>query len=48
MFNNENDLRKVALSLTHYVYRNTKLEDYHSEDVIMDKAFYKNLPNCVR
>lgn len=47
MFNNENDLRKVALSLTHYVYRNTKLEDYHLEDVIMDKAFYKKIYRIV-
>jgi len=43
MFNTDDELRKVALSLTHYVYRNTKLEDYHADCVTMDGIFYKKI-----
>lgn len=32
--------RKLALCYTHIAYRNTALEDYHSQNVIMDDDFY--------
>lgn len=35
--------RKLARAITHYVYRNTKIEDYHSENVVMDLNFYKKV-----
>lgn len=47
MFNTDEELRKVALSITHYVYRNTKLEDYHSKGVIMNNDFYKLIYSIV-
>ena len=43
MNTNENFLRKLALSITHYAYRNTELEDYHSENVVMDMDFYQTI-----
>lgn len=47
MFNDEKGMRLMALSLTHYVYRNTAIEDYHSEGVTMDMEFYKKIYNIV-
>lgn len=43
MYDTDEELRKVARSVTHYAYRNTKLEDYHSDGVKMDGAFYKKI-----
>ncbi len=43
MFDTEEGKRKVALSLTHYIYRNTRLEDYHSAGVEMDGGLYKKI-----
>lgn len=43
MYGTDEELRKVARSVTHYAYRNTKLEDYHSDGVKMDGAFYKKI-----
>lgn len=47
MFNSKQDERKMALAITHYAYRNTALEDYHADDVKMDKAFYKKIYKIV-
>lgn len=38
----------MALSITHYVYRNTRLEDFHAECVQMDRNFYRIIYNTVR
>lgn len=48
MYNDENGRRKMALSITHYVYRNTKLEDYHAETVKMDQNFYRKIYSIVK
>jgi len=47
MIRDEEFFRKLALSITHFVYRNTELEDYHSECVTMDMDFYKLMYNIV-
>lgn len=47
MYNDDIGRRKVAISITHYAYRNTKLEDYHSDGVKMDKNFYRTIYNVV-
>ena len=47
MFNTEEEKRKLALSITLYAYRNTKLEDYHSENVRMNAEFYKKIYGIV-
>lgn len=43
MFNKEDEKRIMARSITHYVYRNTVLEDYHSKCVKMNMKFYKKM-----
>lgn len=48
MFNDDKGRRSIALSITHYAYRNTKLEDYHSDCVKMDKKLYHIVYNIVR
>ena len=40
MYNTDEELRKVACSLTHYIYRNTAVEDYHSDNVKMGERVY--------
>lgn len=40
MFNSEQGKRKMALVISHYAYRNTALEDYHSKSIMMDMLFY--------
>lgn len=47
MYNSKQDETKMALAITHYAYRNTVLEDYHSVCVKMDKALYKRIYNTV-
>ena len=47
MFNSSDDLKKVARSLTHYVYRNTKLENYHVENAEMNDDVYKTMYKTV-
>lgn len=48
MYNDEKGRRIMALSITHYVYRNTRLEDFHAECVQMDRNFYRIIYNTVR
>lgn len=48
MYNDDKGRRAMALSITHYVYRNTRLENFHSECVYMDKNFYRLIYNTVR
>ncbi len=48
MYNDEKGRRAMALSITHYVYRNTRLEDFHSESVRMDRYFYRIIYSTVR
>lgn len=48
MYNDDKGRRAMALSITHYVYRNTRLEDFHAECVHMDKNFYRMIYNTVR
>lgn len=48
MYNDDTGRRIMARSITHYAYRNTKLEDYHAENVKMDKVFYRTIYNLVR
>ena len=47
MFSKEDEKRIMARSITHYVYRNTVLEDYHSKCVKMDMKFYKKIYKVV-
>lgn len=47
MFDNEQGKRKMALGISHYAYRNTVLEDYHSECIKMDMSFYKKIYRIV-
>ena len=47
MFNSCDDLKKVARSLTHYVYRNTKLENYHVANAEMNDDLYKAIYKTV-
>ncbi len=47
MFDTDEQIRKVARSLTHYIYRNTALENYHSDGVKMDGGFYKKIYGIV-
>lgn len=35
-------LQKLAIGLTHVIYRNTAIEDMHSAGAQMDKAFYED------
>ena len=35
-----NRLQRLAIGLTHYIYRNTKIEDYHADMVNMDNRLY--------
>lgn len=48
MFNDDKGRRDIALSITLYAYRNTKLEGYHVEKAVMDKEFYRAIYNVVR
>lgn len=48
MYNDEKGRRAMALSITHYAYRNTRLEDFHAECVRMDQNFYRIIYNTVR
>lgn len=43
MFNDENGRQAVARSIAHYAYRNTKLEDYHAQCVIINKDFHTKI-----
>lgn len=47
MFEDNQEMRKMALAITHYAYRNTSLEDYHSECIKMGKPFYTKVYNIV-
>ena len=47
MFNSEQGKRKMALVISHYAYRNTPLEDYHSKSIMMDMLFYKKIYKIV-
>ncbi len=47
MFNAKVNDKKMALYLTHYIYRNTSLEDYHCTAVQMNGEFYKKIYNIV-
>ncbi|MDE6656661.1 MAG: hypothetical protein K2J85_06705 [Anaeroplasmataceae bacterium] len=47
MYNSEAGKRKMALAITHYAYRNTFLEDYHSESKRLDMNFYNELYSIV-
>ena len=38
---------KIALGLAHAVYRNTKIEDYHSIDRTMDENLYNDVYKIV-
>ena len=35
-------LQKLAIGLTHLIYRNTAIEDMHSANAQMDQAFYED------
>ncbi len=35
--------KRLAKSITHYIYRNTALEDYHADGVTMSAAFYDTM-----
>ena len=47
MFNDNQGIKRMALAITHYAYRNTALEDYHSKNVEMGMSFYKKMYNIV-
>lgn len=47
MFNDDKGMREMALAITHYVYRNTAIEDHHTNNVRMDMQFYKKIYNLV-
>lgn len=49
MFNDENGRKKLALSITHYAYRNTsQLENFHAGDPKqMNQTFYRTIYNVV-
>ena len=47
MFNSEKKKKKMALVISHYAYRNTPLEDYHSKSIMMDMLFYKKIYKIV-
>lgn len=47
MFNKEAEKRIMAKSITHYVYRNTLIEDYHSQRIKMDMKLYKKIYKVV-
>ncbi len=47
MFNDDQGMRKMALAITHYAYRNTALEEYHSKSTKMNMSFYKKIYNLV-
>ncbi len=48
MYNDDKGRRIMALSITHYAYRNTPIEDFHADDVKMDKELYRKVYNIVR
>lgn len=43
----EDFYRAFALAITHYVYRNTKIEDYHSKSIKMNLDFYRQIYKMV-
>lgn len=40
MIKSEEYVKKVSIGLTHYLYRNTELEELHSKGVIMNQDIY--------
>ena len=47
MFNSKQQLKSLSRAIAHLVYRNTEVEDYHSESVVMDDAFYQTVTTIV-
>ena len=43
----EEFIKKIAKAIVHYAYRNTKIEDYHAENVVMDMELYKDIYKMV-
>lgn len=41
------DKKILAKSIAHYVYRDTKLEDFHSRSIFMNKEFYSTVYKIV-
>ena len=41
-------LEQLTIGITHAVYRNTEIEDYHSNGRVMDKTLYKNTYTIVK
>ncbi|MBE6679524.1 MAG: hypothetical protein E7598_03280 [Ruminococcaceae bacterium] len=48
MIINEITTQNMSVALVHYIYRDTVIEDYHSECVIMDGALYEIIYKVVR
>lgn len=48
MFSTDDGKRKLALALTHYVYRNTKVEDFHADNEILSASLYKKVYAIVK
>ena len=47
MFNSKEQLKTLSRALTHLVYRNTDVEDFHSYNFIMNEDFYKKVATIV-
>ena len=47
MFNSKQQLKKLSRAIAHLVYRNTEVEDFHSESVIMDEDLYQTVTTIV-
>ena len=45
---NEVVIQRKALCLAHFLYRNTIIEDYHSEGVTMDLQLYEEIKSIVK
>ena len=47
MFNSKQQLKTLSRAIAHLVYRNTEVEDFHSESVIMDENLYQTVAKIV-
>ncbi len=47
MFVEKYDNSKLAIIYTHYIYRNTIIEKYHTQNMTMDESLYKRIHKVV-
>ena len=45
--NDRFSLEELSIGVTHAVYRNTEVEDFHADGRVMDKAFYDDVYHIV-